>query len=132
MLNVVRFQHVKTLKGWGFGNYQVFIGDAFLAMNPTDARKYLSMKSAKQGKKMILVTGVVDWSWSDIIDRVGGVVTDHGTRVSRGAEVAGLLSIPAVLGTNNATREIKNGDRVRIVCEGNTAFAYVERMVKER
>jgi pyruvate,water dikinase len=131
VLNVVNFQHVITLKGWGFGNYQVFTGYAFLAMNPTDARKYLSKQSAKQNKSAILVTGVVDWSWSDIIDRVGGVVTDHGTRVSRGAEVAGLLSIPAVLGTNSATREIKNGDRIRIVCEGNKAYAYVERLIND-
>ena len=58
---------------------------------------------------------LLDWSWSDIANNVAGVVTDHGTRVSRGSEVSGIVQVAAVLGTRDATAKIKDGDFVKII-----------------
>jgi len=62
---------------------------------------------------------------SDIVNKVAGVVTDHGTRVSRGSEVSGIVQVAAVLGTKQATQVIQNNDFIEIICEGNEAVAKV-------
>jgi len=77
-----------------------------------------------------LICPLLDWSWSDIANEVAGVVTDHGTRVSRGSEVSGIVQVAAVLGTREATAKIKDGDYVQIFCEGNEALAKIFEPIK--
>lgn len=111
------------LQGWSANSTLRSEGKALIAMTPSDAREKLSHYQDK--KEWILVCPSIDWSWSDIVNEVSGVVTDHGTRVSRGSEVSGIVQVAAVLGTKNATEVIHAGDYIKIKCEGNQAIAKV-------
>ncbi len=112
-----------SLQGWAANSSHRSEGYAFIAQNPAQARD--RMESFKNDIPRILVCPVLDWSWSDIANSVAGVVTDHGTRVSRGSEVSGLVQVAAVLGTRHATTDILDGDYIKIICEGNDATAKV-------
>ncbi|MHA2347110.1 MAG: PEP-utilizing enzyme [Candidatus Hodarchaeales archaeon] len=112
-----------TLDGWSANSTRRSEGIAFVAHKPEEARSKLNSFQSKLSR--ILVCPLLDWSWSDIANKVSGIVTDHGTRVSRGSEVSGIVQVPAVLGTRVATKEIINGDYIYIICEGNEAKAKV-------
>lgn len=112
------------LKGWAANSTLRSKGYAFIALTPEDARNRIK-KYKNDPQKLILVCPSIDWSWSDIANSVGGVVADHGTRVSRGSEVSSIVQVAAVLGTKNATRIIKEGNFIEIICEGNEALAKV-------
>ncbi len=113
-----------TLKGWAANSILRSEGIAFIAMTPKDARDRISQFSGNK-KRYILICPKLDWSWSDVANEVVGVVTDHGTRVSRGSEVSGIVQVAAVLGTRIATSVIREGEFIAIFCEGNEALAKV-------
>ena len=113
-----------TLEGWAANSTLRSEGIAFIAMTPKDARDRIS-HFGENRKQYILICPKLDWSWSDVANEVAGVVTDHGTRVSRGSEVSGIVQVAAVLGTRIATSVIREGDFVVIFCEGNEALAKV-------
>ncbi len=117
-----------TLDGWSANTSKRSEGIAFIATDPEEAR--MKLDSFRSAKSRILICPLLDWSWSDIANKVGGVVTDHGTRVSRGSEVSGIVQVPTVLGTRTATREINDGDYIIIICEGNEAMAKVYAKIK--
>ncbi|MFX1506143.1 MAG: PEP-utilizing enzyme [Promethearchaeota archaeon] len=111
------------LRGWAANQISQTEGLAFVSQTPEAARARISTFQDK--KPRILVCPRIDWSWSDIVNDVAGVVTDHGTRVSRGSEVSGIVQVPAVLGTKTATQQIVEGDYIEIYCEGMEAMAKV-------
>ncbi|MFX1285732.1 MAG: PEP-utilizing enzyme [Promethearchaeota archaeon] len=111
------------LKGWAANQTSRTEGYAFISHTPSAAQIRIT---SFQGKiPRILVCPMIDWSWSDVVNKVAGVVTDHGTRVSRGSEVSGIVQVPAVLGTKIATQQIKEGNFIQIFCEGMEAIAKV-------
>ena len=112
-----------VLHGWAANSTLRSEGVAFVALDPASARALL--ENFQDQTPRILISPLIDWSWSDIVNKVAGVVTDHGTRVSRGSEVSGIVQVAAVLGTRDATTKIRNGDYVQIICEGNEALAKV-------
>ena len=112
-----------VLHGWAANSSRRAEGVAFIAHDPMTAREMIA--SFKEEKPRILVCPSLDWSWSDVANLVDGVVTDHGTRVSRGSEVSGIVQVAAVLGTRDATKKILRGDIVSIICEGNEALAKI-------
>jgi phosphohistidine swiveling domain-containing protein len=116
------------LQGWAANSSRRSEGVAFIAQDPATARDILDLFTYDSPR--ILVCPLLDWSWSDIAIKVAGVVTDHGTRVSRGSEVSGIVQVAAVLGTRNATKMINDGDYIKIICEGNDALAKVYETVK--
>lgn len=67
------------------------------------------------------------------------IVTNKGGRTSHAAIVSRELGIPCIVGTENATQKIKNGQTITIdttgaeglVCEGALAFKLVEHDVKK-
>jgi phosphohistidine swiveling domain-containing protein len=111
------------LKGWAPSTTLRAEGYALIALTPNEAREKLALIQYR--KKIILVCPSLDWSWSDVADEVAGVITDHGTRVSRGSEVSGIVQVPAVLGTKNSTTLITNNEFVEIYCDHNEAIAKV-------
>ncbi len=111
------------LNGWSANQTTHAEGCAFIALTPDAARDQISAFQDKSPH--ILVCPNLDWSWSDIANAVAGIVTDHGTRVSRGSEVSGIVQVPAVLGTKVATQQIIEGDFIEIVCEGTEALAKI-------
>jgi len=73
----------------------------------------------------ILVTGMTDPDWEPIMKKASGIVTDHGGRTSHAAIVSRELGIPAVVGTSEATKKLKDGEKITISCsEGSDGFVY--------
>ena len=73
----------------------------------------------------ILVTEMTDPDWVPIMKRVAGIVTDYGGRTCHAAIVSRELGIPAIVGTREATRILKNNQEVTISCaEGEQGFVY--------
>jgi pyruvate,water dikinase len=73
----------------------------------------------------ILVTGATDPDWVPIMKRARGIVTDHGGRTSHAAIVSRELGLPAVVGTETATRVLAPGQEVTLSCaEGDRGVVY--------
>jgi pyruvate,water dikinase len=73
----------------------------------------------------ILVTATTDPDWVPIMKRAAAIVTDHGGRTSHAAIVSRELGLPAVVGTEDATRRLHDGQDVTISCaEGDQGVVY--------
>jgi rifampicin phosphotransferase len=70
----------------------------------------------------ILVTAHTDPSWSPLFVAIGGLVTEVGGLMTHGAVVAREYGLPAVVGVENATRRIEDGQLIRV----NGTDGYVE------
>ncbi|MCC7541165.1 MAG: hypothetical protein IT379_33410 [Deltaproteobacteria bacterium] len=62
----------------------------------------------------VVVCRITSPEWSIGLGRVGAIVTDEGGMLSHPAIIAREHGIPAVLGTELATRRLKTGDLVRV------------------
>jgi pyruvate,water dikinase len=73
----------------------------------------------------VLVADMTDPDWEPVMKRASAIVTNRGGRTCHAAIVARELGIPAVVGTNDATAVLKNGDEVTVSCaEGDTGKVY--------
>lgn len=70
----------------------------------------------------ILVTTFTDPSWTPLFVSIKGLITEVGGLMTHGAVIAREYGLPAVVGVENATRLIKDGQRIRI----NGTAGYVE------
>ncbi|MFH1598561.1 MAG: phosphoenolpyruvate synthase [Patescibacteria group bacterium] len=76
-------------------------------------------------KGQILVTEMTDPDWEPIMKIAAGIVTDKGGRTCHAAIVSRELGIPCIVGTENASRQIKPGQTVTVSCaEGENGFIY--------
>jgi phosphohistidine swiveling domain-containing protein len=65
-------------------------------------------------KGEIVICRMTSPAWVVLFTRISGLVTDAGGMASHPAVVSREFGIPAVVGTSDATRRIKTGDRVRV------------------
>jgi pyruvate,water dikinase len=73
----------------------------------------------------ILVTDKTDPDWEPAMKKAAAVVTNRGGRTCHAAIVCRELGLPAIVGTENATEVLKDGQYVTIsCCEGETGFVY--------
>ncbi len=73
----------------------------------------------------ILVTNTTSPDWDPLLKMAAGVVTNRGGRTSHAAIVARELGVPAIVGTNEATIKIQDGEIITVSCaEGKTGFVY--------
>ena len=73
----------------------------------------------------ILVSDTTSPDWGTVMKTAAAIVTNRGGRTCHAAIVARELGIPAVVGTDSATRTIRTGDLVTVSCaEGNTGRVY--------
>ncbi|WP_428603294.1 phosphoenolpyruvate synthase [Sedimenticola sp.] len=73
----------------------------------------------------VLVTDMTDPDWEPIMKRAAAIVTNRGGRTCHAAIIARELGVPAVVGCNDATQHIENGQEVTVSCaEGDTGFIY--------
>jgi len=86
------------------------------------ARVILRMEDAGMEEGDILVTAFTDPSWTPVFVSIKGLVTEVGGMMTHGAVIAREYGLPAVVGVVNATRLIKDGQRIRV----NGAEGYVE------
>lgn len=78
------------------------------------ARVILNMEDAKLENGDILVTSFTDPSWTPLFVSIKGLVTEVGGLMTHGAVIAREYGLPAVVGVENATKMIKDGQRIRV------------------
>ena len=62
----------------------------------------------------VLVVRVTSPAFNAVLPLAGALVTEHGGAISHAAIAARELGIPAVVGVHDATRQIRDGERVRV------------------
>ncbi|WP_437756251.1 rifamycin-inactivating phosphotransferase [Sorangium sp. So ce1389] len=78
------------------------------------ARVLLDMADAVLEAGDILVTAFTDPSWTPLFVSIKGLVTEVGGLMTHGAVIAREYGLPAVVGVENATRLIRDGQRIRV------------------
>src|SRR5438445_6671774 len=68
----------------------------------------------------IIVTTMTDPDWVPVMKRAAGIITDKGGRTCHAAIVSRELGIPAIVGTKNGTKVIKNGTEITLDCSAGT------------
>ncbi|HEU5208908.1 MAG TPA: rifamycin-inactivating phosphotransferase [Longimicrobiales bacterium] len=86
------------------------------------ARVVLDIGNADLEPGDILVTAYTDPSWTPLFVSIEGLVTEVGGLMTHGAVIAREYGLPAVVGVENATRLIRDGQRIRV----NGTDGYVE------
>ena len=90
-------------------------------------------------KGEILVTTMTDPDWEPIMKMASAIITDKGGRTSHAAIVSRELGIPAVVGTEMATKKLRNGQMITIdttgsdgiIYDGKIPFTVIERDLKK-
>ncbi|QDR81845.1 phosphoenolpyruvate synthase [Sporomusa termitida] len=78
------------------------------------ARVILNMEDADLEDGDILVTSFTDPSWTPLFVSIKGLVTEVGGLMTHGAVIAREYGLPAVVGVENATKLIQDGQRIRV------------------
>ncbi|MFT9847796.1 phosphoenolpyruvate synthase [Aneurinibacillus sp. REN35] len=86
------------------------------------ARVILKMEDANLEAGDILVTAFTDPSWTPLFVSIKGLVTEVGGLMTHGSVIAREYGLPAVVGVENATKLIKDGQRIRV----NGREGYIE------
>ena len=86
------------------------------------ARVILNMEDANLETGDILVTPFTDPSWTPLFVSIKGLVTEVGGLMTHGAVIAREYGLPAIVGVENATSLIKDGQKIRI----NGTDGYIE------
>lgn len=86
------------------------------------ARVILNMENADLENGDILITSFTDPSWTPLFVSIKGLVTEVGGMMTHGAVIAREYGLPAIVGVENATRLIKDGQRIRV----NGTDGYIE------
>jgi pyruvate,water dikinase len=101
----------------------VAIGEAIAAGRVKVLHRPSEMNRFEDGD--VLVTERTDPDWGPIMRRAAAIITDHGGRTSHAAIVSRELGVPAVVGTETATRELADGEMVTVSCaEGSNGRIY--------
>ncbi|UOQ45906.1 phosphoenolpyruvate synthase [Halobacillus salinarum] len=86
------------------------------------ARVILNMEDANFEDGDILVTSYTDPSWTPLFVSIKGLITEVGGLMTHGAVIAREYGLPAVVGVENASQLIKDGQRIRL----NGTEGYIE------
>lgn len=78
------------------------------------ARVILNMEDANLEDGDILVTAFTDPGWTPLFVSIKGLVTEVGGLMTHGAVIAREYGLPAVVGVENATKLIKDRQRIRV------------------
>jgi rifampicin phosphotransferase len=78
------------------------------------ARVILDMAQADLKAGDILVTAYTDPSWTPLFVAIKGLVTEVGGLMTHGAVIAREYGLPAVVGVEQATQLIRDGQRIRV------------------
>jgi rifampicin phosphotransferase len=86
------------------------------------ARVILNLEEAVLEEGDILVTTFTDPGWTPLFVSIKGLVTEVGGLMTHGAVIAREYGLPAVVGVENATKLIKDGQRIKV----NGTAGYIE------
>jgi pyruvate,water dikinase len=76
----------------------------------------------------VLVTDMTDPDWEPIMKQAGAIITNKGGRTSHAAIVSRELGVPAVIGTENATSKLKDGQDVTVDCSSSTGKVWEDKL----
>jgi pyruvate,water dikinase len=77
----------------------------------------------------VLVTDKTDPDWEPIMKKAAAIVTNRGGRTCHAAIVSRELGLPAIIGTENGTEALKDGQLVTVSCaEGDSGRVYEGRL----
>lgn len=112
----IRTENGKELvKGASVGN-KIATGRARVILDVKDINKF------RKGE--ILVTEITDPNWEPVMKIASGIVTDKGGRTSHAAIVSRELGIPCIVGSENATRKIKDGQMITVDTTGSEGVVF--------
>jgi pyruvate,water dikinase len=110
-VSLAELPQVFNLKGIpASGGSGVVEGMAVVTNDPVEAAQML----LRLNGPAILVTRLTDPAWSSLFLRLTGVVTELGGVISHAAIVARETGLPAVVGVADATRLVRNGQKLRM------------------
>ena len=73
----------------------------------------------------VIVTDMTDPNWEPVMKRAAAIVTNRGGRTCHAAIIARELGVPAVVGCENATDVVIEGEDLTVsCCEGDTGNIY--------
>src|SRR5436305_1562114 len=99
------------------------VGEAIAAAKVCRIQSTRQLGKFKEGS--ILVTEMTDPDWGPIFKKTKGIITDLGGRTCHAAIVSRELGIPAIVGTGDATKVLRDGQAVTLSCaEGDEGFVY--------
>ncbi|MFB6292124.1 MAG: phosphoenolpyruvate synthase [Candidatus Nanohaloarchaea archaeon] len=99
------------LEGSAIGS-KIGSGEAHVLDSPKQIDKF------EEGE--VLVTDMTDPDWEPIMKKAGAIITNKGGRTSHAAIVSRELGVPAVIGTENATSQLSDGQEVTVDCSAST------------
>jgi pyruvate,water dikinase len=99
------------------------VGEAIAAAKACRIQSARDFGKFKEGS--ILVTEMTDPDWGPIFKKTRGIITDLGGRTCHAAIVSRELGIPAVVGTGEATKILRDNQEITLSCaEGDEGFIY--------
>jgi pyruvate, water dikinase len=73
----------------------------------------------------VIVTDMTDPNWEPVMKKAAAIITNRGGRTCHAAIIARELGVPAIVGCEDATHVIKDGEDVTAsCCEGDTGHIY--------
>lgn len=73
----------------------------------------------------VIVTDMTDPNWEPVMKKAAAIITNRGGRTCHAAIIARELGVPAIVGCEDATEVIQDGEVVTAsCCEGDTGFVY--------
>jgi len=92
-------------------------GEANIIEDVKDIKKF------KPGQ--VLVTEMTDPDWVVAMKQARAIITNTGGRTCHAAIVSREFGVPCIVGTGNATKVIKRGQKITVSCaEGERGFVY--------
>jgi len=87
------------------------------------------LHSPQDGDKLkpgeIVVTELTSPDWDPILKNAFAIITNKGGRTSHASIIAREIGVPAIVGTDNGTTAIKDGDVITVCCaEGEIGSVY--------
>ncbi|MFO8130231.1 MAG: phosphoenolpyruvate synthase [Bacteroidales bacterium] len=101
----------KLLEGTAIGD-KIASGKVRILDSPEESGKL------KEGD--VLVTEITNPDWDPIMEKASAIITNSGGRTSHAAIVARELGAVAIVGAEDATDTLKNGQEVTVSCAGGT------------
>lgn len=99
------------------------IGEALISARAQVIETIDDIDSFQEGS--ILVTQMTSPDWVPIMEKAAGIITNQGGRTSHAAIVSRELGLPAIVGTGNATKTVKDKELITLSCaEGERGFVY--------
>ncbi|MTV15477.1 MULTISPECIES: phosphoenolpyruvate synthase [Bradyrhizobium] len=99
------------------------VGEKIAAGKIRLIRTERDLRAFKPGE--VLVASATSPDWEPVMKTAAAIVTDHGGRTCHAAIIARELGVPAVVGTENVTRLVKNGMPVTVSCaDGDIGHVY--------